>query len=139
MSDPQKIQPRPTAVSEPYWAGCREGELRLQNCQSCRSTQFYPRLMCASCGSRDLAWVTASGVGRIASFTVVRRGVSAAYEAPYVVALVDLAEGPRMMSQISNCDADDPRLEIGAAVEVEFREWSSDVTMPVFRLSDPRV
>ncbi len=134
MTEPQKIQPRPTAVSAPYFEGCRQGVLRLQQCAACGRQQFYPRIVCSHCGADDLQWHAASGAGRIASYTVVRRGVSAAYEAPYVVALIDLAEGPRMMSQIVHIDADDARLRIGASVCVEFQAWSEDIDLPVFKL-----
>ena len=134
MAETQKILPRPTAVSEPYWEGCRHGELRLQRCKSCGKSQFYPRILCSHCGAQDLEWHPASGKGRIASYTVVRRGVSAAYEGPYVVALIDLAEGPRMMSQIVEVSGDEVSLEVGAEVSVSFMAWSEEFTAPVFRL-----
>ncbi len=134
MAEPQKIQPKPTAVSAPYFEACRDGELRLQQCVSCGLHQFYPRIICSHCGADDLRWQAVSGRGRIASYTVVRRGVSAAYDAPYIVVLIDLAEGPRMMSQIVHIDADDARLRIGASVCVEFQAWSEEIDLPVFRL-----
>lgn len=135
MPEATRIAPRPTAVSEPYWQGCANGELRLQHCSGCLSYQFYPRIVCAACGATDLAWRQASGKGCIASFTVVRRGVSAAYEAPYVIALIDLEERVRLMSQIVVSDPGDDRLRVGAAVSVTFEKWSSDVTVPVFELA----
>ena len=70
--------------------------------------------------------------GRIASYTVVRRGVSADFEAPYVIALIDLEEGPRMMSQI--IEADPEALAVGLSVTVDFAAWSEEITLPVFRL-----
>ncbi len=136
MTDPDKIQPRPTALSEPYWQGCREGELRMQFCSACHRYQFYPRVMCSACGAPELEWRALSGRGRIASFTVVRRAVSAAYEAPYIVALIDVEEGPRLMSHVVEVEAEDPRLRVGAPVSVEFRDWSDEVAMPVFRISE---
>ena len=77
-------------------------------------------------------WEAAGGAGTIASYTVVRRGVSADFEAPYVIALIDLAEGPRMMSQI--VDADPDALAVGLSVKMDFAAWSEDITLPVFRL-----
>ncbi len=82
--------PPVTTLSEPWFAGCRAGRLRLQHCADCQRFQFYPRILCADCGSRALAWRDSSGLGRIASFTVVRRAVSAAYDTPFVAVLVDL-------------------------------------------------
>ncbi len=127
-----KLLPRPTDTSAPYWQGCAEGELRLQKCVSCARVQFYPRILCSHCQSRTLDWIVASGQGRIASFTVVRRGVSDAYPAPYIVALIDLAEGPRMMSHIVGADAES--VAVGDDVSVEFARWSEEIAMPVFRI-----
>ncbi len=73
-----------------------------------------------------------AAAGRIASYTVVRRGVSADFEAPYVIALIDLEEGPRMMSQI--IEADPEALAVGLSVTVDFAAWSEEITLPVFRL-----
>ena len=104
----------------------------LQRCQSCGHVLFYPRTHCDACQSDQLAWENASGAGTIASYTVVRRGVSADFEAPYVIALIDLAEGPRMMSQVVDTGPD--ALAVGLSVRVDFVAWSEDITLPVFRL-----
>ncbi len=127
-----KTLPPLSTLSEPYFQGAREGKLRLQLCQQCQQHQFYPRVICSHCGSDNLGWSSASGRGAIASFTVVRRAISEAYDAPYVVALIDLEEGPRMMSSL--VDADPDTVAIGDAVEVSFAEWSEDITMPVFKI-----
>jgi uncharacterized OB-fold protein len=129
-----KTLPRPTAVSAPYWQACHEGELRLQRCLDCNHTQFYPRLFCTECQGDSLEWLRAEGTGTIASFTVVRRGVSEAYPAPYIVALIDLTEGPRMMSHV--VDVDPEAVAVGHRVAVHFAAWSQDIVMPVFTL-DP--
>ena len=127
-----KPAPRPTPTEQPFYDACAEGKLMLQRCQNCGHVVFYPRTHCDACQSDQLVWETASGVGTIASYTVVRRGVSADFEAPYVIALIDLAEGPRMMSQI--VDADFDALGVGLSVSVDFAAWSEDITLPVFRL-----
>jgi uncharacterized OB-fold protein len=129
----ERILPRPTPLSQHYWDGCRQGELRLQQCTACDRYQFYPRIFCSHCGHAELGWQVASGRGVLASFTVVQRGITAAYPAPYIVALVDLAEGPRMMSTVVDQPAD--TLWVGAPVEVAFVEWSADFILPVFRLA----
>ena len=128
-----KTQPPITSLSEPYFAGCKSGVLRLQQCGQCLRHQFYPRTICSHCASDDLHWSVASGRGVIASFTVVRHAVSPAYEAPYVVALIDLEEGPRMMSTV--LDVDPGQVAIGMSVQVDFASWSDEISMPVFRLS----
>ncbi len=126
-----KTLPPLTELSAPYFDGARDGKLRLQQCSECQQHQFYPRNICSHCGGDKLAWIDASGRGVIASFTVVRRAISDAYEAPYVIVLIDLEEGPRMMSSL--IDADPDSVAIGDPVEVSFADWSEDITMPVFR------
>lgn len=129
-----KSFPRPTPETRPFWEGCRNGELLLQRCGSCGAHQFYPRIMCSKCGSAAVEWVRASGRGRIRSYTVVRRPVSRAYaaETPYLVALIELAEGPTMMSNVIGCAPE--AAAIGLAVEVVFETWSADISVPKFRL-----
>ena len=127
----QKVLPPETEVSRPFWEGCKAGELRMQHCSSCDRFQFYPRIVCSDCGSKDLEWLPVSGRGVIASFTVVRRGISRAYDAPYVVVLIDLAEGVRMMSSLVGAEAES--VSVGAAVQVEFEDWGQGYRLPVFR------
>jgi uncharacterized protein len=128
----ERILPAVTGIAGPYFDGARAGVLRLQRCRDCAIWQFYPRSLCTACGSRALAWEEASGRGRIASYTVVRRPLSAAYESPSIVALIDLAEGPRMMSQIIGAAPES--VTVGAAVAVRFAPWSDTVVLPVFQL-----
>jgi uncharacterized OB-fold protein len=127
-----KPAPRPTPTEQPFYDACARRELVLQHCQHCDHTLFYPRTHCDACQSDQLVWQPVSGAGMIASYTVVRRGVSADFAAPYVIALIDLVEGPRMMSQI--IDADPEALAVGLSVSVDFAAWSEDITLPVFRL-----
>ena len=127
-----KPVPRPTPTEQPFYDACAAGKLVLQRCQSCGHVLFYPRTHCDACQSDQLVWENASGAGTIASYTVVRRGVSADFEAPYVIALIDLAEGPRMMSQVVDTGPD--ALAVGLSVRVDFAAWSGDITLPVFRL-----
>lgn len=137
MSAPElsKVLPKETELSMPFWEGCRAGELRLQHCAGCDRFQFYPRIVCTGCGRGGLAWRAVSGRGRVASFSVVRRGLSPAYVAPYVVALIDLDEGPRLMSNI--VDTDPAAVAVGDRVEVQFESWGDDHVLPVFRVANP--
>jgi uncharacterized OB-fold protein len=127
-----KPTPRPTPTEQPFYDACAQHQLILQHCQSCEHVLFYPRTHCDQCHSEQLEWRAASGHGSIASYTVVRRGVSADFEAPYVIALIDLAEGPRMMSQIIETEPE--ALAMGLQVKVDFAAWSEGITLPVFRL-----
>ena len=125
-----KVLPMPSPVSQPYFDGCKQGELLLQYCSVCDRSQFYPRVMCSHCGSGSLTWHQASGEGVVVSFTVVRRSVSKAYDAPYVIALIDLPEGVRMMAQLAGVDVD--TVSVGLSVKAQFEAWSDEVTLPVF-------
>lgn len=125
--------PRPTPVSRPYWEGCKEGRLLLQRCENCGKHQFYPRILCSHCGAGTLAWAETSGRGSVQTFTIVRRPVSPGYAAdtPYVIALIALAEGPVMMSNVVGCTPED--VCVGMSVEVLFESWSEEITVPKFR------
>lgn len=127
-----KRLPRPTPVSRPWWEACRRRQLLLQRCTDCGRHQFYPRTLCAACGG-TVDWVRAAGRGRVLTYTVVRHPVSPAYadEIPLVLALIELEEGPVMMSSLSGCAPDE--VGIGLPVEVLFEEWTAEITMPRFR------
>ena len=128
-----KFLPRPTPESAPFWQGCCDHKLLLQFCTSCGTYQFYPRVICANCMSEQIEWRAASGRGTVETYTRVTRAISEAYAAdvPYVIALITLAEGPRMMSNVIGCDVES--VKCGLAVEVVFERWSAEITMPKFR------
>lgn len=133
MRHDEKPTPIPSPETATYWEGCAKGELRIQHCTACGNHQFFPRLLCSSCLSPDLEWVVASGRGSVASFTIVRRAIGPfAEDVPYVVALIRLAEGPQMMSNVVGCDPSEVR--VGAAVHVDFVARSDSISLPVFRL-----
>lgn len=134
MAGETKALPQPTAVSAPYWQAAREGRLVVQRCEACGHRQLYPRAICTQCASERVGWSESAGRGRVKSFTVIRRAVSAAYEpdVPYVVALIELAEGPTLMSNVVGCAPE--AVSIGAPVRVRFDAWSPDFTVPVFTL-----
>lgn len=129
----ERSPPRTTPVSAPYWAGCASGELRLQHCNDCGHVQFPPRVHCTACRGPRLEWRPASGQGRVESFTWVHVPVDEAWaqEVPYAVALVRLAEGPRMMSNLRDCRPGE--VAIGDAVAVCFERRGDDLHVPQFR------
>ncbi|WP_395065599.1 Zn-ribbon domain-containing OB-fold protein [Paraburkholderia silvatlantica] len=107
--------PIATAISEPFWAAVRRGEFSLQRCEDCGRWVFYPRAHCPHCWSGRLAWHDASGRGVVKSFSVIHRPGHFAWTAaaPYVIALVELDEGPTMLSQLL---ADTRDAAVGLAV-----------------------
>lgn len=136
MSDhADKRLPRPTPLTQPWWDACRDGRLLIQRCEDCGHFQFYPRCFCTACQGTSLDWAPTQGRGRIRSFTVIRHPVSRAYadEVPYVIALIELAEGPTLMSALLGCDVD--AVAIGQDVEVAFEQWTEAITVPKFRLA----
>jgi uncharacterized protein len=119
--------------SRPYWEGLAQGELRIQRCKNCAKAVFYPRAMCPHCHADELEWMVASGKGTIYTYTVTHQAFGPfAEDVPFVVALVELEEGARMMSRI--IDAPRERVRIGARVMVTFRGTGEELTLPYFRL-----
>ena len=114
--------PRPTAETKPFWEGCATGRLRYQQCARCRSVQLIPRSLCASCHASDLDWKDSSAHGRILSFTIVHRAPTPAFrdEVPYVIAIVDMDEGFRLMVNVK--DGAKAHLAIGQPVRIGYHE-----------------
>jgi len=119
--------------TEPYWKGLKERKLLLRHCRACDKPHFYPREVCPYCYSLDLDWSEASGVGTVYSYTVAHRPAGPAYadDVPYTIAIVELEEGPRMMTWIVGDKGD---VAIGARVHVRFEPLNDDVNLPVFEL-----
>jgi len=125
----ERAFPVPDAVSLPFWEGIAEGVLRVQRCGACGRHVFYPRAVCPYCASSELDWVDASGRGRIHSYTVVHRGPPEYRdEVPYVVALVELDEGVRMMARL--VDVEPAAVSVDLPVEVAIQ---GDPRLPYFR------
>ena len=114
MTDVVRPHPEPDGETLPFWEALAEGRLCIQRCGECHEYVFYPRSVCPHCMSAQLAWVLVSGRGTVYSYTVVHRAPPG-FEAdvPYVVALIELDEGPRLMTRL---EADEVR--IGMAVEL---------------------
>ena len=109
--------------AQPYWEGAQHGRLVLPRCKPCGHVIWYPRPFCAECGSRDVEWFEATGKGILYSFTTVRRSQgNYAASVPYVVAYVELSEGPRVLSNIVGRQG---TLEIGQAVRAVFEKDSN--------------
>jgi uncharacterized OB-fold protein len=122
------------ADSAPYWEGARADKLLLQQCGDCGTVRFFPRYLCTECGSDHTDWTEASGRGTVHSFTIVHRAAFPEFQVqtPYVVALIDLEEGPRMMTNIVGDDA--LNVAIGDAVTVEFEERGNEgAKVPQFK------
>jgi uncharacterized protein len=117
--------PKSNSETAPFWDALGEGRLQLPVCDLCHEAIWYPRLFCPNCGSEDVSWVASPARGTVYSFTVVERGQGRwADHAPYVLAYVELEEGPRILTNIVGGAPDD--VSIGAAVHAHFDHASDD-------------
>ena len=108
--------PQPDNVSAPFWRAAADGKVLIQECPKCAHRQFYPRAMCTACAATP-EWREASGKGTVHTFTVIRQNWANPFrdELPYVVAMIELDEGVKMMTNLTDCDVDD--VHIGMAVQ----------------------
>ncbi|MEW1774282.1 Zn-ribbon domain-containing OB-fold protein [Streptomyces sp. NPDC086777] len=125
---PHYDRPEPDAFTRPYWDAAAEGRFLLRRCGSCGRAHHYPREFCPHCWSEDVTWERASGRATLYTWSVVHRNDLPPFgdRVPYVAAVVDLAEGPRMMTELVATDPE--TLRAGLDLEVAFREGA-----PVFR------
>ncbi|MDP2328954.1 MAG: OB-fold domain-containing protein [Dehalococcoidia bacterium] len=136
MTSPARPLPTPTPETREYWDGLKRHELRIQRCRACRRAYFYPRPFCPypGCHSQDVEWFTASGRGSLASYVIVHRG-HPAFATPYVIAVVEMTEGGRMMTNLAGIDDPTPEaLPVGAEVQIDFEDVNDALTLPSWRL-----
>jgi len=124
--------PTPDPETQGFWDAARERRLLIQRCNACGEAYFYPRPFCPKCWSEDVAWEEASGNATLYTWSVVHVNDLPPFNGrvPYVAAVVDLAEGPRMMTNVVDCEAD--ALKVGMPLRVEYRDLSDEATVPVF-------
>lgn len=129
-----KPLPSPNPATLPYWSATREHRLSIPKCEDCGQFHFYPRSHCPHCGSGRLTWQDVSGKGTVFSWTEVFRAPSKAFtgDVPYIVAVVELDEGPHLMSRIVRAAGEE--IHVGQKVAVEFEDVAEDLSLPVFRV-----
>ena len=134
MTRPRRPLPQPTPETQPLWDGAKRHELWIQQCQACHQHYFYPRPYCPHCLSDNTRWVRASGRGTLHTFSINHRPAPG-FEgmAPYIIAVVELAEGPRMMTNLVGIDPDPAKLTKDMSVEVVFQDLTDEITLPLFR------
>jgi uncharacterized OB-fold protein len=126
-------RPRPvaTTMTQPFWEGTRAGKLLLQRCRDCGHWRWTPQLACPACWSEAYDWSETSGRGSLYSYTLIHRPVDPArFEAPYLLAVVTLEEGPHMLTNLVECTPDQAR--IGMPVEVRFERLDDEFTVYPF-------
>jgi uncharacterized OB-fold protein len=135
MADYKKPLPVPDPVTQLYWDSLKAHAVRLQICGSCRQFIFYPRAFCPSCGSDDLNWEAISGKGVVHAFAIPHRHPNREFTAngPYVVALIELEEGARLLSNLVEVEPTPEAVRVGMAVEIVYDDVTEEVTLPKFR------
>jgi uncharacterized OB-fold protein len=130
--------PAPSALSAPFWQATADGELRLQRCEGCHAFRFPPKVLCPVCLGDGVAWVGVAGSATVVTHTVVHQPASAAFagRVPYTIAVVRLDEGPRMLTNIVDCEPGAVHPGMRVRVGFEARQdgvTGSTVMLPVFR------
>jgi len=130
-----KPVPTPDGDSQAMWDGFKEGKLLLQHCNDCGHVQYYQQAMCRICQSGNIEHREASGRGTVHSYSIVYRAPGPAFkgDVPYAVLLVDLEEGPKMISSLVGKDFDE--LDFDVPVKLQTVQISDEVTLPCFELA----
>jgi uncharacterized protein len=133
MAEYKKPLPRPTTVSMPFWDAAKRHELQIQCCGACQAQIFYPREVCPECLSSDLKWIKVSGKGTVYSYTIAQAPTHPAFaeDVPYIVAIVELAEGPHITTNITGCTPE--AACIGMPVVATFADVTPEVTLVKFK------
>jgi hypothetical protein len=131
MTNASRPLPRPTPETQHFWDGTKHGELRLQRCNECDHIYFPPRPFCPACSSRAVKVFKASGRGRLLSYVINYRP-HPAWQGPYAIAIVELNEGPRMMSNIVGCDQTPEALQLDMPLTVKFEQCTEEIFLPLF-------
>jgi uncharacterized OB-fold protein len=125
--------PEPTPETKDFWDGCHKGELRLQKCNECGGGSYFPpRPFCPRCGSRSVQSYAASGKAILYSYVINHRPRPDIGTEPYAIAVVQLAEGPRMMTNIVNCAQTPEALVLDMPLRVSFSKQSDTISLPFF-------
>jgi len=127
-----KPLPRINGDNQPFWEGCRDHELRFQKCAACGHVRHPPSLVCPQCLGRDGQWIVSAGAGRIFSYAVYHVAFHEGFkpDVPYVVALVDLDEGPRLLTNIVGCAPGDVFCDM--PVRVIWEDVTPEISLPKF-------
>lgn len=128
----QKPLPEVKTFSAPYWSAAREERFVIQHCKACGACNFYPRPFCPKCFGLEFDWLEASGEGEVLTYSVVYQAPYPSYapDAPYILAVIKLKEGPQMMANVLNCPKE--AMKVGLKVNVCFEERQGAFKVPQF-------
>ena len=131
----KKPIPVPQGESDYYWEKAKEEELWLRKCNECQEAYFYPRDISPCCFSKDTSWIQASGRAKLFTYGIVHRAPHAGFvdDVPFVTAIVQLEEGPKMATNIVMDDPTPEKLQIDMPLEVVFDSITDEITLPKFK------
>ncbi|MCX7384357.1 MAG: OB-fold domain-containing protein [Alphaproteobacteria bacterium] len=132
MSESKRPLPQPTPETKHFWEGTQAGEIRLQKCDECANVYFPPRPFCPACASRSVSVFKASGKARLFSYVIHHRPAPG-FTPPYAIAVVELEEGPRLMTNIVNCPQTPEALPLDMALVPHFEKMNDEITLPLFQ------
>ena len=133
MAEPARARPKPTPETQHFWDGTDAGELRLQRCDACANVYFPPRPFCPSCASRKVTHLQGQRQGHAVQLRHQPPPAAPGFTPPYAIAVVELDEGPRMMTNIVDCPQTPEALELDMKLEVAFEKLDDKITLPLFR------
>lgn len=133
MVDHNKPLPNVNQDSKKFWTGCKVQELRFQKCKDCDHIRWPASMICPLCYSRDTQWIVASGKGKVYTFVVYHVAYHPGFkdDVPYVVAVVELEEGPHLLTNIVGCRPDEVKCDM--PVEVTWDDITEEFGLPKFR------
>jgi uncharacterized OB-fold protein len=137
VAGPRFDIPTPDIETQAFWDGCREGRFLIRHCNACGEDHFYPRPFCPKCWSDDVEWKAATGRGTLYTYSIVHQNDLPPFNerVPYVAAVVELDEGPRVMTNVEGTPFED--LRVGMPVRVDFKPLGDEITIAIFRAAPP--
>jgi hypothetical protein len=133
MSTPRRPIPSPSPETQPYWDACKRHELHLPYCTRCQQFFFYPRSFCPRCFGWEIEWRRVSGRGKVYTYAIQYRPQAPGFQPPYVTAVVQLDEGPRLLTNLVGVEPDPEKIRCEMPVEVAFEDLTDEISLPVFR------
>jgi uncharacterized protein len=135
MSEYVKPLPQADGVTRPYWESLKAHQMNIQKCNDTGKFFFYPRGLSPFTLSDNISWEPVNGKGAIHAFTIVHQNRAPGFvdELPYVVAMVELDEGPRIMTNIIDVEPDPEHVKVGMQVEIVYEDINDEITLPKFR------
>lgn len=129
----KKPLPKPNPDTQPFWDSCKEHQLKFQKCQNCHQVRWPPSIICPVCYSNDTEWIVAGGKGKVYTYAIYHQAFHAAFkkDLPYVTAVIELDEGPHLVTNIVGCKPGEVQCDM--PVEVVWDKVTPQFSLPKFK------